>query len=293
MRHLVMVLVIGLLGIIGLSACTSSSGPGGGTPSVPTECRGNADDPQPGDMICYTGELDDPLKITDSGTAEAPIVYSGGGETRVPGIRVEADHVIVQGFISDGADSTGIFASGEGVTVQDNVITQVRWTGEDVDGIRFFGDGFRVLRNTITELEGTDDVGDSHVDCIQTYATSGPGSSDVVIQGNRCEDIRAQCLMAEGPNDEGGSGEGVSRNWLFDGNYCDSNAKAQSVALEDVQNVVISNNEMVGKGNKAFALGKDSTGIIVRDNRIGPDYGREVGFDDPSAQDGYQGPPAE
>jgi hypothetical protein len=288
-----MVLVIGLLGIIGLSACTSSSRPGDGTPSVPTECRGDADDPQPGDMICYTGELDDPLKITDSGTAEAPIVYSGGGETRVPGIRVEADHVIVQGFISDGADSTGIFASGEGVTVQDNVITQVRWTGEDVDGIRFFGDGFRVLRNTITELEGTDDVGDSHVDCIQTYATSGPGSSDVVIQGNRCEDIRAQCLMAEGPNDEGGSGEGVSRNWLFDGNYCDSNAKAQSVALEDVQNVVISNNEMVGKGNKAFALGKDSTGIIVRDNRIGPDYGREVGFDDPSAQDGYQGPPAE
>jgi Right handed beta helix region len=292
-RHLVMVLVIGLLGTIGLSACTSSSRPGGGTPSVATECRGDADDPQPGDKICYTGELDDPLEITDSGTAEAPIVYSGGGETRVPGIRVEADHVIVEGFISDGADSTGIFASGEGVTVQDNVITQVRWTGEDVDGIRFFGDGFRVLRNTITDLEGTDDVGDSHVDCIQTYATSGPGSSDVVIQGNRCEDIRAQCLMAEGPNDEGGSGEGVSRNWLFDGNYCDSNAKAQSVALEDIQNVVISNNEMVGKGNKAFALGKDSTGIIVRDNRIGPDYGREVGFDDPSAQDGYQGPPAE
>jgi len=54
---------------------------------------------------------------------------------------------------------------------------------------------------------------------MQTYATSGPGSSDVVIQGNRCEEIRAQCLMAEGPNDEGGLGEGVSRNWLFDGNY--------------------------------------------------------------------------
>jgi hypothetical protein len=41
----------------------------------------------------------------------------------------------------------------------------------------------------------------------------------VVIQGNRSEGIRAQCLMAEGPDDEGGSGEGVSRRWLFDGNY--------------------------------------------------------------------------
>ena len=294
MRRLVTVLVFGLVAGVGVSGCMSASPPvGGGAPVVATECRGSADDPQPGDMICYSGELDDRLEITRGGTPEAPIIYAGGGSTTVPGIRVEADHVVVQGFISDGADSTGIWASGEGVTIQDNVITQVRWTGEDVDGIRFFGDGFHVLRNTVRDLEGTDDVGESHVDCMQTYATSGPGSSNVVIQGNRCEEIRAQCLMAEGPNDEGGSGEGVSRNWLFDGNYCDSNAKAQSVALEDVQNVVISNNEMVGKGNKAFALGKDSTGIIVRDNRIGPDYGREVGFDDPSAQDGYQGPPAE
>jgi hypothetical protein len=290
-RHLVAMLIIGLVGTVGLSACTASGR--SGAPTVATECRGDADDPQPGDMICYSGELDDPLKITVGGTPEAPIVYAGGGEARVPGIRVEADNVVVQGFVSDGADSTGIWASGDGVTIQDNVITQVRWTGEDVDGIRFFGDGFRVLRNTITDLEGTDDVGDSHVDCMQTYATSGPGSSDVVIQGNRCEDIRAQCLMAEGPNDEGGSGEGVSRRWLFDGNYCDSYAKAQSVAIEDIQDVTITNNEMVGKANKAFALGKDSTGTVIRDNRIGPDYGREVGFDHPSAQDGYQGPAAE
>ena len=99
--------------------------------------------------------------------------------------------------------------------------------------------------------------------------------------------------MAEGPNDEGGSGQGESRNWLFDGNYCDSYAEAQSVALEDIQDVTISNNEMVGEGNKAFALGARSTGVVVRDNRIGPGYGREVEFDDPSAAQGYQGPPAD
>src|SRR4051812_29589593 len=49
---------------------------------------------------------------------------------------------------------------------------------------------------------------------------------------------------------------------------------------------------MVGQGNKAFALGKGSTGTVVRDNRIGPGYGREVGFDHPLAREGYQGPPA-
>jgi hypothetical protein len=112
----------------------------------------------------------------------------------------------------------------------------------------------------------------------------------VVILGNRCEDIRAQCLMAEGPNVADGSGEGVSRNWLFQGNYCHAHAKAQSVAFQDVQNVTIADNEMAGKANKAFALGQGSTGAVVRNNKIGSGYGREVGFDDPSAQESYQGP---
>ena len=301
MRRLA-VLVVAVLTVLGLAACTSSrpsgdvqagagtAGPAGVRPVDP-QCSGDVDDPQPGDVICYTEELDDPLEITVGGTQDAPIVYSGDGTTRVPGIRVNADNVVVQGFLSDGADSTGIVASGKNVTVQDNTITQVEHSDDDVDGIRFFGDGAKVLHNTVFDLEAND-IEDSHVDCIQTFATSGPGSSDVVIQGNRCEDIRAQCLMAEGPNDEGGSGKGESRRWLFDGNYCDANAKAQSVALEDIQDVTISNNEMVGRGNKAFALGKNSTGITVRDNTIGPGYGREVGFDHPSAEDGYRGPAA-
>lgn len=298
--------VVALL-LAGLTAC--SSAPAGPAPPVPVwdgtfgpravdpQCRGDADDPRPGDVICYTGTLDDPLRITVGGTAGAPIVYSGDGRTRVPGIRAEADHVVIQGFVSDGADSTGIWAAGRNIVVQDNVVTQVRYTENDVDGIRFFGDGARVLHNEVKDLEGTDDVGEAHVDCLQSFATSRPGSSDVVVQGNRCADIRAQCLMAEGPHAETpstgptGGGQGVSRNWLFQGNYCDSYAKAQSVAFVDVQDVTIADNEMVGKGNKAFALGEGTTGTVVRDNKIGEDYGREVGFDHPSAQQGYRGPP--
>jgi hypothetical protein len=273
-----------------VAAC--SSGPSEPAPPAPREgCLAPDDPPAPGDVVCFSGELDDPLQITAGGIEGAPVTYRGDG-TVVPGIRVEADNVVVEGFVSSGAESTGIVASGENITLQNNEVTQVEFAGDDVDAIRFFGDGARILNNRVYDLEGND-VEDSHVDCIQTYAVSGPGSSDVVIQGNRCEDIRAQCLMAEGPNDEGGSGQGESRNWLFDGNYCDTYAEAQSVALEDIQDVTISNNEMVGEANKAFALGAGSTGVVVRDNRIGPGYGREVEFDDPSAAQGYQGPPAD
>jgi Right handed beta helix region len=247
--------------------------------------------PSPGDAICFTEDLAEPLVVTKGGQPDAPVVYKGTGSTKVPGIHVEADNVVIQGFVSEGAQSTGIWARGKNVTIQDNTITRVYFAGDDVDAIRFFGDGTKVLRNTVHDLEANA-VEDSHVDCMQTFAIEEPGSQDVVIQGNRCEGIRAQCLMAEGPNDEEGSGQGVSRNWLFQGNYCDAHAAAQSVAIEDIQNVTIAENQMVGQANKAFALGKGSTGTVVRDNQIGTGYGREVGFDDPSAQEGYQGPEA-
>ena len=168
-------------------SCAASASPADARPGP----AGDADDPQTGDVICYTDDLDEPLKISVGGTPGDPIVYSGDGSTRVPGITATADDVVVQGFMSDGADSTGIWASGKNVTVQDNTVTRVRHTDDEVDAIRFFGDGFRVLHNTVRDLE-VNDVGDSHVDCIQTYATSQPGSLDVVIQGNRCEGIRAR-----------------------------------------------------------------------------------------------------
>jgi hypothetical protein len=263
-----------------------------GARPVKPQCHGSFDNPQPGDVICVD-ETHGELKITAGGTPTAPITYSGTGDTKVEGIHAEADNIVIQGFLSDGAKDTGIWAAGDNVTIQDNTITQVEYTQNDVDAMRFFGNNARVLHNSVHDLEAND-VEDSHVDCMQTFATSRPGSQNVVIQGNRCEDIRAQCLMAEGPSVKDGSGDGVSRNWLFEGNYCDAHAKAQSVSIQDIQDVKISRNKMVGKASKAFALGQDSTNVVITDdNEIGPGYEREVGFDDPSARDGYQGPPAE
>src|ERR1044072_1970861 len=91
--------VAAALVLAGCSAGTSpTSGWSGdavtGAPAAP-ECRGDADDPQPGDVICYSGELDEPLEITVSGTTDAPIVYSGGGSATVPGIDVGGGHSLV------------------------------------------------------------------------------------------------------------------------------------------------------------------------------------------------------
>ena len=291
-----LIAVVFLLGIGVLAGCATSPPPAAGpvVPSGPAAdggCQGPEYLPRAGDTVCYTDDLDEPLAIVKGGQPGAPIVYRGTGSTKVPGIRVEADNVVVEGFVSEGAQSTGIWTRGNNVTIQDNTITKVYYVGDDVDAMRFFGDGTKLLRNTVHDLEANA-IGNSHVDCMQTFAIHEPGSQDVVIQGNRCEGIRAQCLMAEGPNDIDGSGQGISRNWLFQGNYCDAHAAAQSVALEDVQNVTIADNQMVGTATKAFALGKGSTGAVVRSNQIGPGYSHEVGFDDPSAREGYQGPAA-
>jgi hypothetical protein len=40
---------------------------------VHAPCRGSADDPRPGDVICYRNDLDAPLIITVGGTPGAPI----------------------------------------------------------------------------------------------------------------------------------------------------------------------------------------------------------------------------
>jgi hypothetical protein len=260
---------------------------------VNPNCHGNASAPAPGDVICFTDDIDGPLQITIGGTPSSPITYSGTGKTKVRGIHAEADNLVIQGFLSDGADSTGIWVAGDNVTVQDNTITQVMHNDQDLDGMRFFGNDVRLLHNWVHDLEGNDPE-ESHVDCMQSFATSRSGTTNAVLLGNRCEGIRAQCLMAEGPHVKDGSGQGVSQNWLFEGNYCDAHAKAQSVSLQDVQNVTISRNTFAGKASKAIALGQNSTGVVVTDdNVLGPDYKRLVGFDDLSVKIGYRGPPAE
>jgi hypothetical protein len=232
------------------------------------------------------------------GSAGAPVTYSGGGSTTVEGIDVTADNVIVEGFISKDAKSMGARLQGDNIIFRDNVIDHPVNDGDDTDGLRFFGDDIAITHNTISDVSDGSDCGDDgcgdgpHPDCMQTYySDSYPTSSNVRIEGNRCEKAAAQCLIAEGPNlpDEGVNGPGESTNWTFFDNYCDTGA-AQSVQFKNVTNVTIADNYFDGKNNKAIALSDGSTGAHVGGNKLGPKTPKLITFDDTTVAAGYIGP---
>jgi hypothetical protein len=125
---------------------------------------------------------------------------------------------------------------------------------------------------------------------MQTFTSGQPSSENVLIDGNRCENIANQCLMAEGPGDvgDGGGGDGTSAHWTWSNNICDFGA-SQGLMIEAVQNVTIRNNLFNGNGDKAIGLDIGSTGAQVSANIVGTGIGHEIGMDDKSRQ-GYQGP---
>ncbi|MBB4685076.1 right-handed parallel beta-helix repeat-containing protein [Amycolatopsis jiangsuensis] len=232
----------------------------------------------------------DRLRITEGGTPDQPRTYSGNGE-QVGGIDVEADNVVVDGYTMDRPEAPGIEIHGSNVTVQN--ITVKAPQGGDGDGIRFFGDHIRILHNTISD---TDNSTGAHADCMQTFATDDEdiASTNVDIENNRCERVDNMCLMAEGPDSEAGdgSGEGVSENWTFRGNYCETREASQAVMIDDVQKLTVAGNTWAAGPDHAIGLQNHSTDAHVQDNNLDPSIDCEVGIDE-SSRDGYQGPEPE
>ena len=252
----------------------------------------------PGDTVCLTGRSDQRLKITTGGQPGAPVTYSGGGDATVAGIEVTADHVVVEGFVAKDARSAGARLQGNDITFRDNRIDHPVNDGDDTDGMRFFGDDITILHNTITDVSDGSDCGDDgcgdgpHPDCMQSfYSNTYPTSSHVLIEGNRCDDIAAQCLIGEGPQlpSEGVNGPGASTDWTFYNNYCNTQA-AQSVLFKNVTNTTIVGNRFDGRNNKAIVLDYASTGAHVGGNELGPKTPKMITFDDDESAEGYIGP---
>jgi hypothetical protein len=252
----------------------------------------------PGDVVCLTGDLSSRLTLKQGGTAEAPVVYSGGGTSTVKGIDVTADNVVVQDFTSAEAKSMGAGLQGNNITFQDNTINHPVNAGDDTDGLRFFGDGIKILHNTITDINdgadcNQDGCGDGpHPDCMQTfYSDTNPTSSDITIEGNRCENAASQCVIGEGPvlPGEGVNGPGQSVGWTVYDNYCEAGA-VQSVQFKDVKNVTIVGNAFEGSNNKAISLAYASTGAHVGGNKVAKTIGLLITFDDGDESPGYIGP---
>lgn len=243
---------------------------------------------RPGDVVCFErASRTARLEIDRGGTASDPVTYDGGGQ-QVGGIDVDADYVIVQGYVMDRPSAPGIEIHGDHVTVQDNTVTAPR--GGDGDGLRFFGDYLTIAGNTISD---TDNSTGAHADCMQTFATDDEdvASRHVTIAGNRCERVDNMCLMAEGPNSEAGDGSGVgaSAYWTFRDNYCQTREASQTVMIDDVQHLTLTGNTWAAGPDHAIGLQNHSTYAHVAGNDLDPSIGCEVGIDR-SSRKGYEGP---
>jgi hypothetical protein len=248
----------------------------------------DADAAKPGDVVCFTApKAGQRLTITKGGTAEKPVTYSGDGTTEVGGITIEANYVIVQGYKMTQPQAPGIEMTGNNITLQNNTVTKP--TGDDGDGLRFFGNNLKILHNTISQ---TDNSTGAHADCMQTFQSGSPSSEHVTIDSNRCEQIDNMCVMAEGPNDGEGDGQGVTQDWTFTNNFCQTRDASQDLMFEDVQHLTINGNEFSGSVDHAIGLDIGSTYAHVGDNKVDPSIQCYVGLSDDS-REGYQGPKSE
>lgn len=215
-------------------------------------------------MVCVTSS--DRLNVTRGGTHEAPVIYSGNGQTPVAGITVKADNVIVQGFKIDRAKAPAIEVTGKNITVRDNTVTAP--SGGDGDAIRFYGDDQNILHNT---LDTTGSNSGGHNDCMQTFTSGGgPPTSNLLVDGNDCH-AKHQCIMAEGPGDvgDGGGGPGEDKKWTITNNICDSATTAQDIMLQYIDDVTITGNQFSGrKVDHAVGLTKCKN-YTVEGNKIG------------------------
>ncbi|MGH3695768.1 MAG: right-handed parallel beta-helix repeat-containing protein [Pseudonocardiaceae bacterium] len=186
------------------------------------------------------------------------------------------------------ADGTGIWFSGERVTVRDNTVSEsVARTQNDADGIRFFGAGHRLTGNTIKDIKasGYRDEG-PHTDCFQTYDSADtPPTYDVVIANNVCRNVDVQCLIAT-IDDPRARRAPVGRTAIvFEGNTCEVKG-SQAVLLRNFSDVVVRGNSFSGPGDRAVQLTGESTGAAVIGNTM---TGRMRPFEmDRQSEPGFQ-----
>jgi hypothetical protein len=165
------------------------------------------------------------------------------------------------------AATNGIDITGARVTVRANTISNtVAVHGGDADGMRFYGTGHRITDNTVFDISAEGYASPPHPDCFQTLDNSKPPTFDVLISGNTCRNVDAQCLIATGDQDgNSGAPPGVP-SIIFRNNTCANNG-AQAVNLRRWPNVVVEHNIFAGPNlTRAVLITEGSTGCTVVDN---------------------------
>lgn len=179
------------------------------------------------------------------------------------------EDVLIAGNSISGVDGSGIVVFGVRVTVRDNEITgSVRRKASDADGIRFFGSDHVISGNRIHEIfdRGYANGDGPHTDCFQTFDESDTPSRDVLIEGNVCQDVDHQCLIATSTASREDGEIGRSRGIRFVNNVCDTNG-SQAVLISEFPDVLVANNVfMANIESRAIIALESSTGLRVLNN---------------------------
>jgi hypothetical protein len=184
-------------------------------------------------------------------------------------------------------DTVGIWISGQRIEASRNTVsgTVARDNG-DADGIRFFGNGHRITNNTITDISDHGYANPPHPDCFQTYDGNSPPTFDVLIAGNNCRNVGAQCLIATGDQHSNSAAPTGGPSITFVDNTCVTNG-AQAVNIRRWPNVEIRNNKIYGPNvTRGIIIVDGSTGCVVIGNTI--DGNRPALDIDRSSQRGAQ-----
>jgi hypothetical protein len=162
--------------------------------------------------------------------------------------------------------TVGIWISGQRATVAANTIRDIFADHSDADGIRFFGNGHRITDNTITDISARGYATPPHPDCFQTYDKNRPPTFDVVISGNACRNVDAQCLIATGDQSGNSGAPPDAPSIIFENNLCANNG-FQAVNLRRWPNVQIIHNGFTGPNmTRAVLIIDGSTGTTVLGN---------------------------
>jgi parallel beta-helix repeat protein len=172
----------------------------------------------------------------------------------------------IEGNTVSHAASSGIDISGQRITLKGNTVSgTVARTGGDADGVRFGGNGHRITGNTIRDISEKGYSNPPHPDCFQTFDGGAP-NFDILISGNTCANVDAQCLIATGDrNSNSGGPRGVS-SIVFSDNTCATNG-SQAVNLRRWPGVELRQNRFSGPQlDRAILIADGSTGCTVVGN---------------------------
>lgn len=165
------------------------------------------------------------------------------------------------------AATAGIWITGQRITVHANTISNtVPQSTSDADGIRFSGNGHRITSNTISDITARGYTNPPHPDCFQTDDQNNPPTFDVMILGNTCRNVDAQCLIATGDQHRNSNAPPGLPSITFTGNTCATNG-AQSINLRRWPNAQINQNTISGPDlTHGILITDGSTGATVTGN---------------------------